>query len=75
MDSEAFGHRLQVLLADRGMKASELANKTGISRQMVNNYLKAGAVPNLENACAIAKAINVSLDDLALTSLKELVSD
>ncbi len=75
MDSEAFGHRLKVLMADKGVSPGELASRAGISRQMVNNYLKAGAIPNLENACAIAKAVGVSLDDLALTSLKELVSD
>lgn len=71
---ESFGHRLRVLLADRGMSPSELASKSGLSRQMVNNYLNSGSIPGLENACAIAKALGLTVDDLALTSLKKLVT-
>lgn len=73
MDSEGFGHRLRVLLADRGVSPGELAIKSKLSRQMVSNYLNAGAIPSLENACAIAKALDVTLDELAFTSLKDLV--
>ena len=55
------------------MSPSELASKSGLSRQMVNNYLN-GSSPGLESACAMAKALGLTVDDLALTSLKKLVT-
>lgn len=74
MDSQAFGHRLKVLMADRGFTTSSLAQAVGVSRQMVNNYVNNNAIPSLKVACDIAGALGVSVDDLATTPLSELVS-
>lgn len=69
MDSEDFGRRLRVLMADRAMNVSQLASMVGISRQMVYSYLNNGAIPNLDTAVKIARALGVSVDDLSLTPL------
>lgn len=73
MDSQAFGHRLRILMADKHMGSSELAERSGISRQMVSNYLDNGAIPSLSIACNLAEALGVSVDDLALTPLNKLI--
>lgn len=74
MDSKAFGHRLRILMADRHMTTVELARRSGITRQMVSNYLNDGAIPNLKIACDMAEALGVSVDDLAMTPIEELIS-
>ncbi len=73
MDSEDFGRRLRVLMADRAMNVSQLASMVGISRQMVYSYLNNGAIPNLDTAVKIARVLGVSVDDLSLTPLGDVL--
>ena len=72
---DAFGHRLRVLLADRGMSQVELAERSGVSRQAVNNYMTRGNSPSLSTAVDIARALGVSVDDLVDKPIGELVHD
>ena len=72
---DAFGHRLRVLLADRGMSQVELAEQSGVTRQSVNNYMTRGTSPSLSKAVSIARALGVSVDDLVDKPISELVHD
>ena len=75
MHQDAFGHRLRVLLADRGMSQVELAEQSGVTRQSVNNYMTRGTSPSLSKAVSIARALGVSVDDLVDKPISELVHD
>ena len=75
MHQDAFGHRLRVLLADRGMSQVELAERSGVSRQAVNNYITRGNSPSLSTAVSIARVLGVSVDDLVDKPIGELVHD
>ena len=74
MTQSTFGHRLKMLMADRGMKATELAERSGISRQMVTNYVHGSAIPSLSTACKLASALGISVDDLADGDVRDLIS-
>ena len=75
MHQDAFGHRLRVLLADRGMSQVELAEQAGVTRQSVNNYMTRGTSPSLSRAVDIARALGVSVDDLVDKPIGKLVHD
>lgn len=70
---DTFGHRLKILMTDRGMSTTELADRSQISRQMVANYVYGSAIPSLSTACKIATALGVSVDDLAEGDVRELI--
>lgn len=74
MTQSTFGHRLKMLMADRGMKTTELAERSGISRQMVTNYVHGSAIPSLSTACKLASALGISVDDLADGDVRDLIS-
>ena len=74
MTQSTFGHRLKILKADRGMTATELAERSGITRQMVSNYVNGSAIPGLSTACKLASALGVSVDDLADGDVRDLIS-
>lgn len=74
MTHSTFGHRLKILMADRGMSATELAERSGISRQMVTNYVCSGSIPTLATASKIAAALGVSVDDLAEGDVRDLIT-
>ena len=74
VDTKSFGHRLRVIMADRGVSVGELAERSGISRQTVGSYLNNGAIPSLQNACQIARVLGVSLDELAVEPLKNVLN-
>ena len=75
MHQDAFGHRLRVLLADHGMSQTEQAERSGVSRQAVNNYMTRGNSPSLSTAVSIARVLGVSVDDLVDKPIGELVHD
>ena len=75
MHQDAFGHRLRVLLEDRGMSQVELAERAGVTRQAVNNYMTQGTSPGLSTAVSIARALGVSIGDLVDKPIGELVHD
>ena len=73
MDSQAFGHRLKVLMADRGISVSELAEMTGVSRQTISSYLNSGALPALETSLRLAKVLDVTVDQLVSAPLEQII--
>ena len=61
-----FKENLKSELAYKGMLVKELAQKTGISRNTINNYLNVREhTPTLDAAVKIAKALGVSVEYLA----------
>lgn len=54
---------------------SDLARKTGISRQAINNYRKGAHLPNLKTAVAIEEATNgeVTLYDWVVPARVSLI--
>lgn len=61
----SFASNLRDTLDMRGMEIKQLASKTGISKNTIDNYLSGQkSLPNAENAVLIAKALNVSVEFL-----------
>ncbi len=52
------------LRKQRGWSQTELADKSGVSREMIGKYERAEAVPSIEAAKKIADAFEMSLDYL-----------
>lgn len=75
MYRNAFGHRLRVLLADRGMSQAELAEQAGVTQQAVSNYMTRGTSPSLSTAVSISRVLGVSVEDLFGKPIGELVHD
>ena len=74
MSTDKFRAALAKMMQERGLNQSELAKKSGISRQLINSYLHGGKqarTPGLANLLALAHALRVSLESLTgLESLK-----
>lgn len=51
------------ILKSRGLTVYWLSQKTGIPQTTLGNY-RNGSMPSFGNACKIADALGVSLDDL-----------
>lgn len=58
------GTKIRMYRNRSGMKASELANKTYLSRASICNYEKNKRDPNLRDLASIAKVLNVRPIDL-----------
>lgn len=59
---ESFGKRLNEIMEEKGVSASELAKKLGISRQAVDNYRNAVSDPPISKLLKIADIFCVSVD-------------
>lgn len=59
-----FTEKLQKALTKSGMTRSELADKAGISRPMITNYLKGNYKAKQNNVLKLAKALNIPESDL-----------
>jgi transcriptional regulator with XRE-family HTH domain len=64
-----FSANLNYLLEKSRWTKADLAREINISPSQVKRYLEEGQQPKIELAVAIAKAFNVSLDDLVLIDL------
>lgn len=59
-----FAEKLQRALDKSGMTRSELADKAGISRPMITNYLNGGYKAKQNNIFKLARALNISENEL-----------
>lgn len=59
-----FAIKLQNLMYERGMTETSLAVQSGLGQPAIWRYLHAERVPLTTSALNIAKALNVSLDEL-----------
>lgn len=60
----SIGRNIRYYRKKAGLTQQELAIKIGISRPGLGNYEGGGRTPNSVHICAIAKALNVSIDAL-----------
>lgn len=60
MEKKELKDRLVEGLAFRGMKATDLANKTGINKTTISYYMNGKTVPRSSKLYLIAQALNVS---------------
>ncbi len=62
----SFRENLKSELTYQGMLVKELAEKTGISKRTLDNYLREkGSIPPVDAAVKIARALNVTVEYLA----------
>lgn len=66
------GKILADLRKQKDWSQTDLATKSGVSREMIGKYERGEAVPSIEAAKKIADALEVSLDYLAGGELKVL---
>jgi transcriptional regulator with XRE-family HTH domain len=65
-----FGDKIKVLM--EGMSRKQLAEKTGVSIQMIGKYINKGSNVELEQAAQFAKAFGITIDDLYNTDPETL---
>ena len=66
-----FSQNLEFLMKNKHITQTELANKLGKSKQVVNLYIKGTSFPTFEGFLIIAKVLNIGLDDLVYTDLNK----
>lgn len=70
--SKRFGDRVQILMDQKGLSQAELGRRAGMSRAVINNLLRGTRNPSLLTALTVARALNVSLDELAAGNLLDM---
>lgn len=58
-----FGHRLRSIMESKRMAQVELAEKTGIQRNAISQYVNGKTCPTYAKLVKLARALNCSLDD------------
>jgi transcriptional regulator with XRE-family HTH domain len=61
---EAFGDRLRVFRAERGLSQEAFADLCGLDRTYISGIERGVRNPSLRNLRKIAKALNISISDL-----------
>lgn len=56
--------RLQARMLDKGWNQSELARRSGLSRDNISNYIAKGRIPSPVHLAKIAKALGCKADEL-----------
>lgn len=57
-------NRIRELITERGLRFSEVIERSGLAKSTFYDITNGTCVPRLENARAIAKAMDVSIDEL-----------
>lgn len=61
----SFSENLREIIDFRGIQLKELATKTGISKNTIDNYLSGQkSLPNIENGVKIAQSLGVTVEYL-----------
>ncbi|ANE22561.1 hypothetical protein AAY81_04840 [Denitrobacterium detoxificans] len=60
----AFAQNLRAERARVGLSQQELSDKAGVDRMSISKYERGHALPNLNNAAALACALGCSLESL-----------
>ena len=58
--------KLEKIITERGLKQSWLAMKINKSPAELNRWVKGRIVPAYDNMCKIAKALNISVEEIFL---------
>lgn len=64
MALKILANRLKKLRAERGLSQADLAERSGLTINDISRYERRAVSPDLENFVKIAKALEVSADDL-----------
>ena len=56
----SFQERLRIAMSDNNLRPIDLANKTGIPKSMVSNYLSGRYVPKADRVYMLARALDVN---------------
>lgn len=67
----SLGNRILFYLQEAGMTRKELCEKTGITEAALSRYITGQREPRAVTLSSIAKALNVTMDDLLGTSTKD----
>lgn len=59
-----FGRNLYIALFDKKMSRKELAEKVGVSQQLISCYVSGDRSPSTETLIKIADALGVTVDSL-----------
>lgn len=70
-EKAALGGRIRELRLERGWTQEQLAERVGLKQKQISSYERGANVPSSHTLIRLAKAINVSLDDLAQLSPPE----
>lgn len=62
--------RLRVIFAERNIKQRDFANKIGVSQTSLSNIVRGKSLPSLPVAYKIAGALELSVEDIWLSSCK-----
>lgn len=63
---ERTAQNLRAIRNLRSLSQQQLADKSGVSREAINNYERAITVMSLESAAKLADALSCSIDSLVL---------
>ena len=63
---------IQILRKKRSLTQEALAEEVGVTRQTIAKWESGESIPDLELACRLAAALDVSLDDLTHAPREEL---
>ncbi len=58
------GERIIQIRTEKNMTQGELASRVGVTRQAISKWERGDGLPDLYNVSKLAKALNVSVDDL-----------
>lgn len=61
---QAFASRLWKLMTEKGLNQSQLSAKSGVLKESISTYLKGVNKPGAANLTRLAKALDVSPDEL-----------
>ncbi len=65
-----FHKNLIFIINKQNLKKSEFSNKIGISKQLLNDYLKKNHYPNYDILIKISNELLISIDDLLKKDLE-----
>lgn len=61
---DAFGDNLAEILFEQGVTQQELANRTGLSKTSISNYIRKVKLPGIRAIVNIAYALDVDVNEL-----------
>lgn len=73
LSKQEFSKRLRQMLVERQWSQSDLARKAGVTRDAVSTYCRADSFPGEKNLAKIARALNVSPDQLLPNKIERAI--
>jgi CheY-like chemotaxis protein len=67
-----FKTNLEFLLEDKGIKQSQLARDTGISKQTISDWLNKDSLINIQQAFKLTRYFKITVENLFMTNLKSV---